>query len=218
MRMLRALIVLIVLLALLGIGFAYSGLWDVSASSKEAPWLRQILVTVKDRAIARRAAGITAPPLADPAMVRTGLVHFSEMCVTCHGGPGVPAAELAMGLNPDAPSLAKEGADQSPAQLFWVVKNGIKMTGMPAFGPTHTDEEIWAIVAFLKRLPQLDDAGYAAMLKQAGLPAPGAGSPEGQGGPGSPGEHRPAATPPPAAGAPHGPGAPPPPAPRPPAG
>jgi mono/diheme cytochrome c family protein len=215
MRMLRALVVLIVVLALLGIGFAYSGLWDVSAGSKEAPWLRQVLVTVKDRAIARRAAGITAPPLADPAMVRTGLAHFNEMCVTCHGGPGVPAAEFAMGLNPDAPNLAKEGADQSPAQLFWVVKNGIKMTGMPAFGTTHTDEEIWAIVAFLKRLPQLDDAGYAAMVKQAGLPAPGAAAHEGPGGPG--GQPSPA-TPPPGAGAPHGPGAPPPPAPRPPAG
>ncbi len=91
-----------------------------------------------------------------------------------------------MGLNPDPPDLAHEGAEQAPERLFWVLKNGIKMTGMPAFGMTHTDDQIWAIVAFLKQLPRLNPQQYAAMLKEAGVrPSPAGGEPEAAPAPGA---------------------------------
>ena len=174
MRSIRILIALIVLLAVVGAGFAYSGIFDVSAAVAEPHWRARLFETVKDRSIDRRAAELpAAPPLGDPQLVRTGLVHFSEMCVVCHGAPGVPKSEIGMGLNPDPPDLAHEGAEQAPARLFWVVKNGIKMTGMPAFGMTHTDEQIWSMVAFLKQLPKLTPQQYAAMAQEAGVhPSP----------------------------------------------
>jgi mono/diheme cytochrome c family protein len=175
MRSIRILIALIVLLAAAAAGFVYSGTFDVSAASPEPRWRARLFEIVKDRSIDRRveAAPKAVPPLGDPQLVRTGLIHFNEMCVTCHGAPGVPKSEIGMGLNPDPPDLAKEGAEQSPARLFWVLKNGIKMTGMPSFGMTHTDEQLWAMVAFLKQLPKLNPQQYAAMLQEAGVHPPG---------------------------------------------
>ncbi|HVT59199.1 MAG TPA: cytochrome c [Thermoanaerobaculia bacterium] len=173
MRTIRTLVALIVLLAAAAVGFAYSGIYDVAAITPEPQWLQLTFSTVKDHSIERRAAAITAPPLSDPKALRTGLGHFREMCVSCHGAPGVEAAEFAKGLNPKPPDLAREAAEQSPAQLFWVVKNGIKMTGMPGFGGTHTDEQVWAVVAFLKQLPQLTPEKYQAMVREAGAAAGG---------------------------------------------
>jgi mono/diheme cytochrome c family protein len=174
MRSIRILIALIVLLAAAAAGFAYSGIFDVSAAVAEPPWRARLFEIVKDRSIDRRVAALpAAPPLGDPQLIRTGLIHFSEMCVVCHGAPGVPKSEIGMGLNPDPPDLAHEGAEQAPARLFWVLKNGIKMTGMPAFGMTHTDEQIWSMVAFLKQLPKLTPQQYAAMAQEAGVhPSP----------------------------------------------
>jgi mono/diheme cytochrome c family protein len=190
MRPIRILIALIVLLAAAAAGFAYSGIFDVSAAVPEPQWRARLFETVKDRSIDRRAAELPqAPPLGDPQLVRTGLLHFSEMCVVCHGAPGVPKSEIGMGLNPDPPDLAHEGAEQSPVRLFWVLKNGIKMTGMPAFGMTHTDEQLWAMVAFLKQLPKLNPEQYAAMLKEAGArSSPAGGEPEAKPAPSGPAE------------------------------
>jgi mono/diheme cytochrome c family protein len=177
MRSLRILIALIVLLAAAAAVFVYSGIFDVSAANAEPKWRAHLFETIKDRAIDRRAAGLpAAPPLADPHLIRTGLIHFNEMCVVCHGAPGVPKSEIGMGLNPDPPDLAHEGAEQSPVRLFWVLKNGIKMTGMPAFGMTHTDEQLWAMVAFLKQLPKLTPEQYAANLREAGVQPPSGGA------------------------------------------
>lgn len=188
MRPIRILIAVIVLLAAAAAGFAYSGIFDVSAAVAEPQWRARLFETVKDRSIDRRAAELpAAPPLGDPQLVRTGLLHFNEMCVVCHGAPGVPKSEIGMGLNPDPPDLAHEGAEQSPVRLFWVLKNGIKMTGMPAFGMTHTDEQLWAMVAFLKQLPKINPEQYAAMLKEAGVgTSPAGGEPAAQPAPSSP--------------------------------
>jgi len=177
MRSLRILIALIVLLAAAAALFVYSGIFDVSAANAEPKWRAHLFETIKDRAIDRRATALpAAPPLGDPHLIRTGLVDFNEMCVVCHGAPGVPKSEIGMGLNPDPPDLAHEGAEQSPARLFWVLKNGIKMTGMPAFGMTHTDEQLWAMVAFLKQLPKLTPEKYAADLREAGVRPPSGGA------------------------------------------
>jgi mono/diheme cytochrome c family protein len=178
MRSIRILVALIVLLAAGAAGVAYSGIFDVSAAVAEPAWRAKLFETVKDRSIDRRVAALpAAPPLGDPQLIRAGFVHFSEMCVGCHGAPGVPKSEIGMGLNPDPPDLAHEGAEQAPARLFWVLKNGIKMTGMPAFGMTHTDEQIWSMVAFLKQLPKLSPQQYAAMAQEGGAHPPPAGHP-----------------------------------------
>jgi len=92
----------------------------------------------------------------DSSAVATGLNHYRENCVICHGAPGVEGGELAKGLNPPAPALERPGFQKmTDGQLFWIAKHGIRMTGMPAFGPTHSDEEIWKIVSFVRHLPNI---------------------------------------------------------------
>jgi mono/diheme cytochrome c family protein len=112
------------------------------------PWAR-------DRAVEKRAPNEKNPFAGDSTALATGLDHYRANCVMCHGAPDVAAAELSKGINPSAPSLGKEQSDTSDGELFWVVKHGIRTTAMPAFGPTHTDEEIWKVVAFIRHLPDL---------------------------------------------------------------
>ena len=109
----------------------------------------------RDRSVAKRAPKEKNPYAGDLATITTGLDHYRENCVMCHGAPGVPGAELSKGINPRAPALGKGGDDTPDGELFWVIKHGIRMTAMPAFGPTHTDAEIWKIVAFIRHLPDL---------------------------------------------------------------
>ena len=113
-----------------------------------APW-------AVDRSVGKRAPKEKNPYVGDPTTIATGLDHYRENCVICHGSPDVAGAELSKGINPPAPALGKEGDDTPDGELFWVIKHGIRMTAMPAFGPTHTDEEIWKIVAFIHHLPDL---------------------------------------------------------------
>ena len=156
------------------------GLYDVAATTPDSSLLASLLHDAMESSVERRARDIQAPDLSAPGLVETGLVHYHEMCVTCHGAPGVPASEIGAGLNPSPPELVHEAEEWSEAELFWMTKHGIKMTGMPAFGPTHTDEDIWAIVALMKRLPEMTPEQYAAMVEQAGLgPGPAGGMSEG---------------------------------------
>ena len=92
--------------------------------------------------------------------IRHGFEHFRETCVACHGAPGVPPAEMGRGLRPEPPPLAEAARHWSTAELFWIVKHGVKTTGMPAWSPTHDDEELWSIVAFVERLPTMSPDDY----------------------------------------------------------
>jgi mono/diheme cytochrome c family protein len=74
--------------------------------------------------------------------------------------------EISRGLYPRAPEL-KRGSGLTPAEHFWVVKHGIKMTGMPAWGLTHDDEILWDVVAFLRKMPELTAEEYQALIKNA---------------------------------------------------
>ena len=113
-----------------------------------APW-------AVDRSVAKRAPKEKNPHAGDPAAIATGLDHYRENCLMCHGAPDIAGAELSKGLNPPAPSLDKGENDTPDGELFWFIKHGIRMTAMPAFGPTHTDEEIWKLVAFIRHPPDL---------------------------------------------------------------
>jgi len=163
-------IILIFLLATAGgIYCIYSGSVDVAADGKELPVLRWVLETTRERSIERRAdrvEPISGSVLNNPETIRAGFGHYDEMCVVCHGAPGVEPGEARDGLNPKPPLLAEEAEDLSDRELFWVIKHGIRMTGMPAWGPTHSDDKIWAMVAFVKRLPALSAEEYRAMQQQ----------------------------------------------------
>ncbi len=167
MKTIFTLAALIVIGVLAIVGSAYSGMYDVSASSSHGGLIHWLLSTASHASVERRAKGIPVPDLNGDSLVAAGINDFDTMCVGCHGAPGKPPAALGQGLNPSAPDLAESVAHMTPAELFWVTKNGIRMTGMPAWGATHDDDALWPVVAFLTVLPALDAREYEALLVDA---------------------------------------------------
>jgi mono/diheme cytochrome c family protein len=159
-----SLVVVIVLLISGGLAFIYSGLFDVAASDPHWSVTRWVLETARTRSIEVHAAGIQVPPgLDDPAKLLIGTEHFAAHCAVCHGAPGVPKGDIAHGLNPRPPDLAHASGLYSPSELFWILKHGIKMTGMPSWGD-HSDDELWATVGFLEKLPGMTEQDYAKLV------------------------------------------------------
>ena len=148
------------------LAFAYSGSYDVAADQPHWELTSQVIAEVRERSVAVRAESVTVPNLADPALIALGAEHYAGMCTGCHLAPGMGDNEMRQGLYPKPPDLT-ERRDRSPAQSFWIIKHGIKMSGMPAWGVTHDDEAIWGLVAFVQQLPTLDAAGYAALTGEA---------------------------------------------------
>jgi mono/diheme cytochrome c family protein len=165
MRTVIASILIAGLLVLLGgVAAIYVGTYDVAATAPHWPVTHWIMETARVRSIKAHAAGITVPPaFDDPATIPLGVEHFAAHCAVCHGAPGVPKGDIARGLYPPPPNLANAAPLYSPAELFWIVKHGIKMTGMPAWSD-HSDEELWATVAFLKKLPGMSEQDYARLV------------------------------------------------------
>ena len=148
-------------------GWAYSGQYNVAADAPHWEVTTRALATIRERSIEARAADLTVPYLADPALIALGAEHYAGMCTGCHLAPGVGDNEMRQGLYPQPPNLTAR-RDRSPAQTFWIIKHGIKMSGMPAWGVTHDDEAIWGLVAFLQQLPTMDATVYAAFTQDTG--------------------------------------------------
>jgi mono/diheme cytochrome c family protein len=148
-----------------GIGtavFFFGGFYSVAATAEDPTVVTWALTQVRNASINRHALDQPPASVNDPASLQAGAKAFAAHgCTTCHGGPGVAWAKLSEGLHPDPPDLKEVVGHRSPAQLFWIVKNGINMTGMPSFALAGAkDEEIWQIVAFLKKLPDVSEADY----------------------------------------------------------
>jgi mono/diheme cytochrome c family protein len=157
-----AALVLVVLTAAVAI---WSGAYNVAASDPHAGPVAWALEQTMKRSVERRANDIESPPSFSAEQVRQGSGEFDEMCVRCHGAPGVEHEGWAEGLRPEPPDLAQAAAHWKPAELFWIVKHGIRMTGMPAFGASHDDATLWSVVAFLRQLPSMKPEDYAAMRR-----------------------------------------------------
>jgi mono/diheme cytochrome c family protein len=136
--------------------FVETGSFNVAASSPPGKLEEALARRALNRSVARRAPARQNPLTSSAELLREGLSHYHENCVGCHGAPGVDAAEYGEGLNPPAPDLTLPRVQRRPdGELYWIVANGIRMTGMPAFAPSHKEQEIWEIVAFLRHLPEL---------------------------------------------------------------
>ena len=128
----------------------YSGIFNVAATVEDSRPLRWVLVTTREASVRRHAGGIEAPPLGGPQQVENGSRFFRNQCAMCHTPPGTEPTMMAEGLNPYAPPLTGLVGDMSDAELFWVTKNGIGFTGMPAWTASHDDRDIWNVVAFMR--------------------------------------------------------------------
>ena len=151
-------------IAAIGAAVVYSGLINVGADDPHLDSVHALLRTARERSIAVRAADVTVPDLNDPALIRRGAGNYHSMCIGCHLAPGMDGTELSQNLYPAPPNLAQVDTDGSPATTFWVIKHGIKSTGMPAWGKSMADQYIWGMVAFLQQLPKLDAAQYHALV------------------------------------------------------
>ena len=167
MKTLTTLIIAVAVALLAIVTYAWSGWYDVSARASHSGVINWWLSTTSHASIERRASEIEVPDLEDEALSLAGINDFNSMCAGCHGAPGKNPAAMGQGLNPPAPDLAEKAAELTPAELFWVTKNGIRMTGMPAWGVTHDDDAIWPVVAFMTKLPGLDESAYLELLAAA---------------------------------------------------
>lgn len=151
------------------VAVAYSGAVDVAATHHPSAFMRWFFQTTRSHSVTARAKGIQVPNLGAPGLISIGAHHYQEMCVSCHAAPGVEPSEAAQGLEPPPPELYKGPAmtRAAAAETFWVVKNGIQMTGMPGFGKTHDDKKIWAIVAFVKRLHGMTPAEFKKLTRSS---------------------------------------------------
>ena len=155
------------LIAIIAAALVRMGSFDVAADKPHSQPVFWLMDTVRERSIAVRAAGIEVPSdLADSKRIASGAAQYDEMCSRCHLAPGMKRTEISRGLYPRAPELRRKSS-LTPAEQFWVVKHGLKMTGMPAWGVTHNDELLWDVVAFLRKLPELSAEQYQALVKSA---------------------------------------------------
>ena len=150
----------IALAAAAALTFIYSGVYDIAATTPHFGVTHRVLRTVMEQSIKRQARDVKVPELDDPEKVHEGFKNFHAMCVTCHSAPGSEATEISKGLYPAAPDLAEAAKAWTPAELYVIIKRGIKMSGMPAWEPTHSGDELWALVAFLKVLPTMPATEY----------------------------------------------------------
>ncbi|WP_428390389.1 c-type cytochrome [Lichenicoccus sp.] len=151
---------------LVGGAYVVSGSYDIGADSPHFRPVFWLANTVREHSVAAHARGIKAPPLNDPNMILVGAGQYAAMCSGCHLAPGFDSNETRDGLYPKPPKLYA-GNLMSPARTFWVIKHGIKMSGMPAWGRSHDDHEMWAITAFVMQLPKLNAAQYRAIVAKA---------------------------------------------------
>ena len=145
----------------------YAGVYNIAADVPHTQPVYWLLETARERSIEVRAKGVTVPSdLSDPKRIESGAGQYAEMCAGCHLAPGMKRTEISRGLYPRAPELRRK-RHSTPAEDFWVVKHGLKMTGMPAWGVTHDDEILWDVVAFLRKLPELTPDRYRSLVQSA---------------------------------------------------
>jgi mono/diheme cytochrome c family protein len=157
---------LLVLVGVAAVGI-YAGLYNFAADVPHTQPVHWLFETVRDRSIAVRARDVVVPnDLNDPNRISRGAGQYADMCSGCHLAPGMKRTEISRGLYPRAPALRRK-TDLTAAEQFWIVKHGVKMTGMPAWGVTHEDELLWDVVAFVRKLPELTPDRYETLVKNA---------------------------------------------------
>lgn len=154
---------LLIAVLIIGAGLYFVlGRYDVSATKPHPAVVSMAFHSVTERSIQRNSANLKIPyDINDKNIYMKGFREYEHMCVQCHGAPGVEPLPIGKGLFPEPPKFPSEELNEySLKDIFWVTKNGVKMTGMPAYGPTHEDETIWAVAIFLDRSRSLSKAEY----------------------------------------------------------
>lgn len=171
MRAYFILIGVLLALALAGAGaIVYTGVYNIAADDPHWDVTARVLEQLRTRSLERRARQVTSVPnLDDPQLITKGAGQYAAMCAGCHLAPGVGPNELSKGLYPAPPELTKSRLD--PRVSYTIIKHGIKMTGMPAWGGHHGDEQVWTLVAFVSKLPGMSPKQYQELVNSPGANA-----------------------------------------------
>ena len=164
MRVLSAIGVLAIAIGIAAAVFFFGGYYSVAGTTEDPAAVTWALTRVRTASINRHATDKPPASFNDAATVQAGAKAYAMLgCENCHGAPGVKWQKFSEGLHPDPPDLKDVAGELSPAQLFWVIKHGINMTGMPSFEQAGArDDQIWSVVAFVKKLPDVSEADYKA--------------------------------------------------------
>lgn len=149
---------------------AASGIIPIRASSGHSALTYRVLEFGKRRSIATHTLGREPPSLEEPWLVLKGAGHYHEGCRPCHGAPDLPTPRIAAAMTPQPPALLGRVELYGADELFYIVKHGIKFTGMPAWPAQERDDEVAAVVAFLRELPRLDAAAYRRLVHEDAPP------------------------------------------------
>jgi mono/diheme cytochrome c family protein len=177
MKTLLKVVLVVASVAILAALFVGSGFYNVAADAEHTAPVYRLLEFARDRSISMRAAKVDVPDLSDAQRVKRGAGNYDAMCAGCHLEPGVEQTELSRGLYPKPPQLARS-ASVDAARAFWVIKHGIKASGMPAWGQSMEDSYIWDMVAFLQQLPRMSPEQYREEVHASGGHSHGGGEAE----------------------------------------
>ncbi|MYN06859.1 c-type cytochrome [Massilia sp. FT127W] len=164
-------------LAALGALGAYvvveGGWYDVAANRQHLQPVHTVLEQAMHASVRRHARDIAAPPLDEPALIRRGAAMYRSHCVACHGGPGVAQEKFGQSMQPVPGPLVDAARRWRPAEMYWIIRHGIKMSGMPAWEYHMEEQDLWGTVAFLAELPRMTQAGYRNWMAEAGTAGSG---------------------------------------------
>ena len=151
----------------IGGAVVYTGVYNIGADAPHSKPVYWLIDQLRHRSVAVRSRNIVVPAnLMDVKRLQSGAGLYTEMCSGCHLGPGMEKTEISQGLYPKAPELFR-APQLSAKEQFWMIKHGVKLTAMPAWGKTHSDELIWDMVAFVRQLPKMSAAQYQAAIASA---------------------------------------------------
>jgi len=163
--MIRNLKISLVIAAVLAVGvigvglFVESGFYNIGADDHHTKLVLAMIEQLRERSVGVRARAVEVPPLEDPKRVMAGAERYAALCVGCHLAPGVTKSDIRPGLYPHPPNLAQEDIKDTQ-RAFWIIKHGIKMSAMPAWGKSLDDAKVWDIVAFVRKMPEMTPETY----------------------------------------------------------
>ena len=159
------------LCALAGVIVFKAGWYHIGATRQHWQPVHSLLEQGMRESVQRHARAIEAPALNRAGMAERGAAIYRDNCMLCHGGPGQPQADLAKAMQPLPGPLVDAAMRWQPRELYWITRNGIKMSGMPAWEFHLAEQDLWAVVAFLQKLPELSAPAYAASMKAEAPPS-----------------------------------------------
>jgi mono/diheme cytochrome c family protein len=139
--------------------FVESGIYDIGADDHHTKIVLALIEQLRERSIEVRARTIDLRYVEDPQRISAGAERYAALCVGCHLAPGLTKSEIRPGLYPHPPNLAQEDL-RDGRRTFWIIKHGIKMSAMPSWGKTLDDTEIWDVVSFIRRMPEMSPETY----------------------------------------------------------